>query len=369
MKLKKGLTDWGIISITLLFVLFILASCNTKQSDDQKLVKLKPVISGEWWMIGPKPDLEDQLPLLNIDYKGPLAEVSNQPNDHHIFQSPDGKWHLWACVRNTKVGRLLMHWQADDLCNSPWLPQNDFIRANRNAGESIVDWHGQEFLQSPFIVEEDDKFYMFYGGYDTGVDSDGDSTTNYGAQEKQISLMTSTDGYNWERHKNADGFSRVMVGPGATRDQYLVKFGVLWYIYYTGHLNRDTNQECILVRTSKDLINWSDWKVAHYVDSEYQNRKTNESPTVVKRGGYYYMFRSGGYTGDGNGSTAVFRSSDPLDFGTLGDGKEKYVCNIAAHAPEIVFDNDGNEYISKIHSEEHGYAIQLARLKWEKEAK
>ncbi len=36
------------------------------------------------------------------------------------------------------------------------------IRCDRDAGESRVDWKGQEFLQSPFVVKQDD-LYFFWG--------------------------------------------------------------------------------------------------------------------------------------------------------------------------------------------------------------
>ena len=91
-------------------------------------VTKKPIIEGEWRIIGPNPKFSSLLPELNED-----ADRRRDPNDHCIFQSPDGRWHLWACVRWTEVGRLLCHWEAGSLNDGPWEFQNEWIRADRNA--------------------------------------------------------------------------------------------------------------------------------------------------------------------------------------------------------------------------------------------
>lgn len=272
------------------------------------------MVEEPWWMIAPTPDLTGMLPALNeaLPY---LHEI----NDHTVFQDADGVWHLWACVRHTPVGRCLVNWRSDTLADSPWELTGQIIRCDRDAGESNVDWNGQEFLQSPYVVRHEGIWHMFYGGYDTGLSSCGRSTTDYAAAEKQICLMTSSDGRSWIRHKNSEGFSRVFYGPGATRDEFLIRINGLWHMYYTGHLNCNVHREAILCRTSSDLIHWSDWAVVHYADETHRIHKGCESPVVVERGGYFYLFRSGGYVGDGNGSTSVFRSEDPLNFGNDGN--------------------------------------------------
>lgn len=119
----------------------------------------------------------------------------------------------------------------------------------------------------------------------------------------------------------------------------------------------------IYVRTSKDLILWSDWKIAHY-DTDYGGRKSAfipESPVVVFRDGYYYLFRTHGK----ESGAYVFRSTDPMDFGIGDDAPDKYVTRLPVIAPEIIMDGEGNEYISKINDEAHGYGIRLCRLRWE----
>ena len=55
---------------------------------------LKPVLDGEWKLIGPSPDLKGIVPGAE-QWKGNYNE-HNAPVDHHIFRDPAGLWHLWV---------------------------------------------------------------------------------------------------------------------------------------------------------------------------------------------------------------------------------------------------------------------------------
>jgi hypothetical protein len=338
--------------ISVLFVSGFIWGCRVYESD-----VLQPVISGPWWMIGPEPDLSP-FGLQPESIQG----QPNQPNDHHVFQTDDGQWHLWACVRRTQAGRILCHWEGDSLIQSPWHLTGEIIRADKSAGESQVEWQNEEFLQSPYIVREKGLYYLFYGGYDTGLNAAGqplDAAADYNHAEKQICLMTSPDGRTWTRHRDKNGFSRVFSGPGAARDPCFVKFDSLWYCYYCGHHNGDRTCGAIYVRTSRDLIHWSDWQIAQYDKTSEGKKWLPESPAVVKREGVYYLFRTHGE----KGGTYVFCSQDPKNFGQ-GDVSSYFVTRLDVIAPEIIVDARGHEYITKIHDAEAGYGIQLAPLKW-----
>ena len=72
--------------------------------------KLRPVLDGQWWMIGPTPDLQGKVDgdaehRVSLE-KGAVRE-HNAPVDHYIFPDADGRWHLWSSVRSTAVGRVL----------------------------------------------------------------------------------------------------------------------------------------------------------------------------------------------------------------------------------------------------------------------
>ena len=341
-------------TFALCIIILLTAGCQHLRKE----VLLKPVIDSDWWIIAPEPDLTG----LGLQPDPDTTSRMNETNDHHIFRTGDGTWHLWACVRRTAVGRILAQWTADSLTQSPWTFTGKIIRASKTAGESLVDWYGQEFIQSPFIVQSDDVYYMFYGGYSTGVDPEGRPTTDYNRTENQISLMFSQDGEEWIRHQDERGYSRIFTGPGAVRDPCIVHFNDTWYAYYAGHHNCDRHTAGIYVRTSPDLMNWSDWSIAQFDSScvSLPNRWQPESPFVISMQGYYYLFRTHGKTGAG---TYVFRSKDPADFGDP-DPDDKLVCTLPVIAPEIITDDRGNQYISNIRGPE-GYGIRLARLRWE----
>lgn len=314
-------------------------------------------------MIAPRPDLEDELPHLNEKYHTKDQPWDHEPNDHCIFQAWDGSWHCWACVRCTPVGRLLVHWQSDDFFASPWERASDVIRCDRTAGESLVDWCGQEFLQSPFVIQANSTYWMFYGGYDTGTDSDGHATDDYARQEKQVCLQLSDDGIRWQRYRNEQGWSRVFVGPGAVRDPFLVSFDGTWYCYYAGHHDRDRDKAGIYVRTSQDVLHWSDGQIAQFEKEPECTRYRAESPVVVKRNGRYYLFRSHGADGPG---TYVYVSDDPLNFGE-GDLSSRFVTRLDTLAPEIIVGPDDREYITTIIADTHFDGIRMAKLEWKDE--
>src|SRR5512145_2214402 len=124
--------------------------------------KLRPTLAGEFWLIGPAPDIPGLY----------LTDPLTRPEcvDHHLYRGLDGAWHLWACIRGTVTGRILHHWEGERLDRGPWRPTGESLRPDRSAGESIADWEGQEWIQSPFVVRDHAHFYFFYGGHSTGLD-------------------------------------------------------------------------------------------------------------------------------------------------------------------------------------------------------
>lgn len=319
-----------------------------------------PVIVSDWHTVAEPPNLTAEC-LETAE--GAPGRGRNEPNDHTFYRDPAGLWHLWACVRLTRAGRILCHWTSPSLAASNWTRSSDIIRCDKSAGESQVEWRGQEFIQSPFVVTHAGKFWMFYGGYDTGAGPDGRPTTDYNLQEKQLCLMLSPDGRAWTRHRDALGFSRVFVGPGAVRDPMIGFFNGKWHAYYAGHHGQDRNRAGIYARSSADLIHWSDWRLVNHDPRPLANGKPciHESPFVAERGGRFHLFRNPGI----HPGTLVFASGDPLDFGVGAAACDAhYATNLPeVIAPEIVVDADGREWISRINSPE-GYRIQLARLEW-----
>jgi hypothetical protein len=313
---------------------------------DGEAEELRPELDGPFWLIGDNPDL------------GSLQGKTQQCVDHHMYQSPDDAWHLWGCIRHTAVGRVLYHWEGNHLVQHHWRQTGEVLRADQEFGESLGNWRGEEWIQSPFFVREGGILYMFYGGHSTGADEKGTSVPPEDPRTAcQICLMTSTDGRTWERHEDGEGHSRVFSGPGLTRDPCLINIAGLWHIYYAGY-DKSSADAGIFMRTSLDLIHWSRWTLVHQ-DFRYGfGAWGTECPHVVKRGGYYYLFRTEAYAA---AKTHVFRSEDPADFG-IGDAKKHYVGPLAVAAPEIIVDAYGHEYISSSHDLAGG--IRMCKLKW-----
>lgn len=319
--------------------------------------KLRPVLEGDWWLVGRAP----------ADLK-PREGTHVEPVDHHILKANDGYWHLWGCVRRTEVGRVLYHWRSKNLEDSPWEETGEYMRCDFSYGECIDDWEyygGKEWMQSPYFVRDFyGKYYMFYGGHSTGKDMYGnpapgnsDDETVVRSAQCQICLMTSDDGVNWTRHKNKDGYSRVFVGPGETRDPSLINIDGLWYMYYAGE--RQHKVGGVYLRTSKDLINWSDYEVVHYDPTFGKLSWDHECPHVVYRDGYFYLFKTESYR---DARTYVYRSQNPRDFGVGAEyAQELYVGEIACAAPEI-YQANGKEYVSSNHNPPLG--TQMCQLKW-----
>lgn len=324
--------------------------------------RLQPVLDGDFWLLGPNPTHLDLPKLVTPKRKPqtPAGAPTHECVDHHVFQSSDGTWHLWGCIRYTTVGRILYHWEGTSLTEAPWKQTGEFIRADREAGESQAFRNGEECIASPYVVVMDGTYYMFYGGDGVGVNEMGESVDSRDADMVgQMCLMTSSDGRDWTRHLNDAGQSRVFSGLVGVRDPCLIQIDGLWTQYYAGFRGKEDGPAGFYARTSSDLIHWSDRKLVH-LDPRYGGYRIHtQCPHVVHREGYYYLFRTVDYA---SSETYVFRSEDPLDFG-LGDASAKYVGSIAVAAPEIIVDGEGNEFITSNHNLNGG--TMLCRLRWE----
>ncbi len=338
--------------------------------------RLRPVVSSDWRLIGPSPDLKGIIPGAE-EWEDRWTESGregehNAPVDHHLFRDPRGTWHLWGCVRATAVGRILYHWRTDDFFAAPWEMTGEIIRVDRDRGESYSRSVGEgsvgkdeECIQSPFFLNIDGTFSMFYGGGGArptegeiaaaGTDGDGEPPDGC-----QMCLMTSRDGVEWTRCRNRDGNSRLFIGPGPTRDPCLINVGDLWHMYYAGSRPGELDRPVFWCRTSSDLYTWSDPVCVHEDLNYGPGRWDTECPYVVFRDGYYYLFRTEDYY---LARTHVLRSEDPLDFG-VGDASDKYVGIFPAGAPEL-YEIDGRCYVSSNHNPPLG--TQIAQMEWVKE--
>jgi hypothetical protein len=132
-----------------------------------------------------------------------------------------------------------------------------------------------------------------------------------------------------------------------------------WYCFYTAHPNMDGKD---FVRTSPDLINWSESNVVAYGGQAGKgNLWYAECPFVVEpETGHYYLFRTQSYgSPDSSPKTSIYHSTDLKNFGLEDD--RGFVGTLEVAAPEI-FKFENRWYIAALMSNLNG--IRVARLDW-----
>lgn len=255
-------------------------------------------------------------------------------NDHCFVRAADGTWHMFGITHaeplNPEEERNFAHATAKSLFQARWQKQPFALTYSPSQGET--------HLWAPHIVQSRGTYYMFYcaGGPD-------------GAHSR-IHLATSQDLCNWTRHPSnpmvVDGFD--------ARDPMVLRVGGKWVLYYTANSQPAGGNHIVAYVTSDDLIHWGNRGVA-YTDPETGTfGGPTESPFVLRRGGFWYLFVGprGGYNG-----TDVFRSTNAFHWSV-----SDKVGHIPAHAAEILRDTDGKWYVSRAGWGEGG--LYVGPLTW-----
>jgi beta-fructofuranosidase len=288
--------------------------------------KLTPVIDSEWWRICDMPDLGE--------LQCPDPEKQHIV-DHGFILAANGKWQMWACIRGTAAGRLLYGWEGASLETGPWKPLGVTARADSSFGEQV---YPEESIQAPYFRKEGDEYLCFYN-------SNG------------IRIMTSSDGVHYVRKIIRDNNNLLYAEGG--RDVMVMKEGETWFAYSTISTVAADGWKSgfVILRTSPDLVHWSDYTIVSSGGVGGNGHVSAESPFVLKIDGYYYLFRASSITF----RTYVYRSETPWHFGVNDDSK--LITEFPVKAPEIILFN-GHYYISDLADWQ---GIKLARLKWIKD--
>ncbi|MFI1809077.1 family 43 glycosylhydrolase [Streptomyces sp. NPDC020422] len=255
-------------------------------------------------------------------------------NDHTLLRA-GGRWHLFGIVGDSAPpGRSpdsakevsFAHASAPSPYG-PWTGHADALTVDPG-------YHGEEHLWAPHVVEADGTYRMFYAAG--------------GAEGAAINLATSTDLFTW---------TRIPSGPlfrgRAARDPMVLRVGAEWVMYYT-EVSASDGRHLVCTRRSDDLLHWSEPGTA-YADAttEATGVSVTESPFVVERDGWYYLFIGprNGYDG-----TDVLASLDPFRF-TL-DG---WAGHVPGHAVEAV--TDGQDWYASA-AGWFGKGLSMAPLEW-----
>src|SRR5262245_22380414 len=239
-------------------------------------------------------------------------------NDHTLVRDvKTGTWHVYAITHAEPASPLdeksFGHATAPSP-RGPWTKQPFALTADPTAGESHI-W-------APHVIYHDGRYYMFYCA----------GTQDHAAY--RIHLATSTDLETWTRSPAnplfTDGFD--------ARDPMVIRYGNQWVMFYTANSTPAGGNHQVAYRTSRDLEHWSDKRVAFQHPVEGTFGGPTESPFVVERAGWWYLFVccDSSYT-----DTRVYRSNNPLHFGI-----DDLVGRIESHAAEVVQEPNGKTWIT-----------------------
>ena len=308
---------------------------------------------GLFWA-GEYPFTDESEPLIDFE------PVSTEPiyipndnwhvNDHCFIPDDDNYWHMFGIVYpdpfsgDDSYVNYFGHAGSPSLTAMPWTQLDPpFFETT---GDGQVLW-------APHVIRYGDTYYMFYCGGGNVLHA------------WEICMRTSSDLIAWSG-------SKVLFTDGIqARDPMVIwlEEEQHWVMYYTATSNSMGGYYVVAYRTSADLNTWSARNIA-YTDYHSGNTYGNtESPFVVQRGPYYYLFigprpydtpngdfenwEHPGYVG-----TDIYRSTH-WDQWTNAD----YVGHLEAHASEIVRDLNGDWYYSHCGVLQGG--LFLGRLHWQ----
>jgi Glycosyl hydrolases family 43 len=266
-------------------------------------------------------------------------------NDHSIIQdTATGTWHLFAITDreplippgNVETSDNFAHATAPSL-QGPWTKVRDeqgterFALTTLNESCTASTCYHESHLWAPHVIRSGTRYYMFYAG---------GHITSSGAVDKvaaEINLAWSDDLYTWTRSEEGplftDGYEArdPMVFWDAPRSR--------WIMYYTATADPTRSSAHIVAyRTSTDLLHWGPRNIA-FTDpgSPGTDAGGTESPYVVQRNGWYYLFIGPRpyqiYLPPDYPGTEVYASQDPTNFSV-----SQQVGHLAAHAVEVIDD-------------------------------
>jgi hypothetical protein len=317
-------------AIMKVLILLFTLSAHVLPGLGQKPAYLVPEIGGEFVHIFDPNDNPERLSEAKDWYT----------NDHTFIKDKDGSWHAYGIIHHLPV--------------APWNEYRFFHIAAKSIKQAKWEDHGyamkakpgvEKVLWAPHIIKQKGSYWMFYN-----VGNLQPNAPTY-ASWGQLCLANSKDLFNWTRHDRNPLFS----DPGHARDSYIMHYKNKYYYYYTKVFNEIDIRSSVAVRTGPDLIHWSGPKIAHVQPLKINWGGDAESPTVIHKGGVFYLFICRAVTE--YNQTDVYWSKDPENFPI-----ENLVCKLPVHAAEIIYDKKEGWFISNTGWDKKG--LFLAPLIW-----
>ena len=289
----------------------------------------KPVIKGDWAHI------------FNPNETRSEIDTTWYTNDHCFIKGSDNKWHAYGIIGHKPIDpwkgeTKFFHISTDSLTSNHWEDHDYALKAKEGV---------EKVLWAPHIFLEDGIYNMFYNA--GNLHENAANFASWGTLHKAVS----TDMFSWKRHE----FNPLFSGPGHARDSFLMKYKEKYFYYYTGTVNSVDLRSTVMLRTGSDLAHWSGPRIVH-IEPPYGHWGGNtESPVVINYMGKFYLFIC--YASEYN-RILVYWSNDPTDF-----PKENFLCELNAHAPEIIDGREKGWFISNTGWDKKG--LFLASLIWE----
>ncbi len=252
-------------------------------------------------------------------YKMPYAY------DHSIIYNVEQrKWHLYGIEAGNKT---FIHLTADSLTQQGWKKHKPFA-------------YKKEEIWAPHIIENNGFFYMFF--------------TNIGVP-REICLSISKDLFEWEDYSEEPlfAYSNEYTENQKNKDPMVFwdELRKQWIMYFS--MMKDDKHWVVGYSVSTDLVNWKGRKICF---DEQTEEPGVESPFVVKRGDFYYLFLSARPWP--HGAEEVFRSETSF----LWESEDLVKSINPWHAAEVVQNLDGKWYLSRSSGSETDF--RLAPLFW-----
>lgn len=280
-------------------------------------------------------DKKSPVPVLIPRWRRIIHYPGHHLNDFCIFRDRDGVWHGIGIVGTGTWDseRSLFHSSSRSL-DAPFENHEPLFVANPPGGLAPQK-------HAPFVVEREGTYHLYYR-----------------RPPGTIMLVRTDDPWRWE------GLGEMVFEERDARDVCILEHEGRFLIYYCQSCLVDgTLRACVMVRTSTDLVAWSDARIAHH-DAPAAHSFL-ESPFVVKRPEGFHLFVC--HRQIGRRITVVVFSEDPFCFPP---GREHWLTILApAHAAEIVED-EGAMHLAAVSGPvgpgypEDGGWVEIAQLGW-----
>ena len=262
-------------------------------------------------IVGTRP----QVALTLLKGKAPGLDRTPLYNDFCMVQGSDGIWH---CIGILFEGHSqaefrqdrLFHYVADSV-QGPY----------RSVGYLDLGYGKEAGVWAPCIVRDGQRTLMYYA--------------HAGKERMSIRLAQSEDAQLTRWRRGAGGKEVLGVEEG-DRDPEVIKDERtgLYLMYYVCSVKSDNDwKQVVRVRTSSDLLNWSEPRTVLGTPTGY---RAAESVFVLQKNEHYYLWVS---SAADDGVMSLYVSTDPFNFG---DAVANRLEEQPGHAPEIV--RSGGQY-------------------------